>query len=119
LTYRMETPTLDTGNQHNDADDLPDTRTRARPGQLQDSQYIICWAGAGEPELPQALLAQDSRVLKAGGRASLAEDDGVLESLAEKLARERAPSVVLVTSRWEPPPGELQDFQEQPPARLP
>lgn len=119
LMYRMETPTLDTGNQHNDADDLPDTRTRARPGQLQDSQYIICWAGAGEPELPQALLAQDSRVLKAGGRASLAEDDGVLESLAEQLAGERAPSVVLVTRSWEPPTGELHDFLEQARARWP
>ena len=119
LMYRMETPTLDTGNQHNDAGDLPDTSTRTKPGELHDSRYIICWAGAGQPELPQALLAPDSQVLKAGGRASLAEDDQVLATLARELAGKTPPAVVLVTRSWEPPTGELHDFLDQARERWP
>ncbi|MBE0485956.1 DUF2868 domain-containing protein [Marinobacter sp.] len=110
LAYRMETPTLETGNQHNDADDLPDTSTRARPVELSDVHHIICWAGAGEPELPQQLLGARTTVLRAGGRASLAEDDHVIVTLAGALAHKPAPTIVLVTRSWEPPTGELHDF---------
>ena len=113
LLYRMETPTLDTGNQHNDADDLPDTRTRTQPGELAEARHLICWAGAGEPELPQQLQARDSRMFKAGGRASLAEDDKVLTMLANELVNEPSPSVVLISRSWEPPTGELHDFLDQ------
>lgn len=110
LAYRMETPTLETGNQHNDADDLPDTSTRARPVELSDVHHIICWAGAGEPELPQQLQGSRTTVLRAGGRASLAEDDHVIGTLAGALAHEPVPAIVLVTRSWEPPTGELHDF---------
>ncbi|WP_372965769.1 DUF2868 domain-containing protein [Marinobacter sp.] len=119
LAYRMETPTLDTGNQHNDADDLPDTSIHTKPGELPEAQHIICWAGAGEPELPQQLLMQNSQILKAGGRASLADDDQVLATLAKKLTGENSPSVVLVTRSWEPPTGELHDFLDQARERWP
>lgn len=64
LLYRMETPTLDTGSGHNDAADLPDTHTRAQPDQLPDTPLMICWAGAGEPELPQRLQTSDSQVFR-------------------------------------------------------
>jgi len=113
LLYRMETPTLDTGNQHNDADDLPDTTTRAKPGELQDAQHLVCWAGAGDPELPQPLLASNSRIYKAGGRSSLAQDDQVLATLTQALSGETSPAVVLITRSWEPPTGELHDFLDQ------
>ncbi|MBR9870302.1 MAG: DUF2868 domain-containing protein [Gammaproteobacteria bacterium] len=113
LLYRMETPTLDTGNQHNDASDLPDVRTQATASDLCNTRHLICWAGAGEPELPQQLTMHDSQILKAGGRASLAEDDLVLATLAKDLAQETSPAVILVTRSWEPPTGELHDFLEQ------
>ncbi|MBZ0335425.1 DUF2868 domain-containing protein [Marinobacter sp. AL4B] len=113
LLYRMETPTLDTGNQHNDADDLPDIRTRTTASDLCDTRHLICWAGAGEPELPLQLTMHDSQILKAGGRASLAEDDHVLATLAKTFAQENSPAVILVTRCWEPPTGELHDFLEQ------
>jgi len=119
LLYRMETPTLDTGNQHNDADDLPDVRTQATTGDLCDTPHMICWAGAGEPELPRQLTRRDSQIRKAGGRASLAEDDHVLATLAKDLAREHSPAVILVTRSWEPPTGELHDFLEQARAQWP
>ncbi|MFV8572204.1 DUF2868 domain-containing protein [Marinobacter sp. SBS5] len=113
LLYRMETPTLDTGNQHNDANDLPDIRTQAKASELCDTRLLICWAGAGEPELPQQLMVRDSQILKAGGRASLAEDDQVLASLATNLANTASPSVIVITRSWEPPTGELHDFLVQ------
>jgi len=119
LAWRMETPTVDTGNQHNDAGDLPDTSTRTRPVELADSRFIICWAGAGEPELPEQLLGRDNRIFKAGGRASLAEDDQVLATLANILAREPSPGATIVTRSWEPPTGELQDFLDQARERWP
>lgn len=110
LLYRMETATLDTGSGHNDAHDLPDTRTRVKPGILPDTPLMICWAGAGEPELPQRLLAPDTRLFKAGGRASLAQDDEVLTQVAAELAGQTPPAVIVVTRSWEPPTGELHDF---------
>ena len=109
----METPTLDTGNQHNDADDLPDNRTQTTPSDPCRTRRLICWAGAGEPELPRQLTMHDSQILKAGGRASLAEDDHVLATLAQDLEQENSPAVILVTRCWEPPTGELHDFLEQ------
>ncbi|MEC7816701.1 MAG: DUF2868 domain-containing protein, partial [Pseudomonadota bacterium] len=113
LLYRMETPTLDTGNQHNDAGDLPDTRTRSAIKPLSPSDDVVCWAGAGDPELPAALASASTRVYRAGGRASLADDEQVLSQLAQTLPDQPYRTVILVTRQWEPPTGELADFLEQ------
>ena len=112
LLYRMETATLDTGSSHNDSADLPDTRTRARPDLLPDTPIMICWAGAGEPELPQRLQAPGTRIFRAGGRATLAQDDEVLAQVSDELIRQKVPAVIVVTRSWEPPTGELHDFLE-------
>lgn len=112
LQYRMETATLDTGSDHNDAADMPDTRTHSALQPLPDSQVLLCWAGAGSPALPDALITRDTRVFSAGGRASLAEDQQTREQIAAKLGASAKPSVILLTRCWEPPTGELQDFLE-------
>ncbi|MBY6032688.1 DUF2868 domain-containing protein [Marinobacter daepoensis] len=119
LHYRMETPTLDTGNQHNDAHDLPDTRTRSHPETLPDSRQLIQWAGAGEPELPTLLSEPQTLRFRAGGRATLADDERVLQSIGNALTEEPSPVVLLVTRSWEPPTGELFDFLEQAKAQWP
>ncbi|MGM0768244.1 MAG: DUF2868 domain-containing protein [Pseudomonadota bacterium] len=113
LHYRMETPTLDTGNAHNDAEDQPDTTTSSQLKALPESDTVICWAGAGEPELPDALNGPQTLVLRAGGRASLQDDAETLAQTAEHLARIARPAVIVVTRSWEPPTGELQDFLDQ------
>lgn len=112
LLYRMETPVLDTGNAHNDADDLPDTRTRSVLQPLPASSVILCWAGAGQPELPQALSGPDTRIFLAGGHASLAQDQETLSTIGDLLATTDTPAVILVVRSWEPPTGELSDFLE-------
>lgn len=109
LRYRMETATLETGNAHNDAHDLPDTRTRSDLLPLPESDALLCWAGAGEPELPDALRAGKSLVLRAGGRSSLAGDEEALRTIASQLAGNPQP-VILVVRSWEPPTGELEDL---------
>ncbi len=109
LLYRMETPALDTGNEHNDADDLPDTRIRDNLLPLPDSDTLLCWAGAGEPELPEALRSEKKLILRAGGRASLTEDEQALNQIADHL-KTGGNTVILLTRCWEPPTGELQDF---------
>lgn len=111
LMYRMETPALDTGNDHHDADDLPDTRVRDNLLPLPDSDTLLCWAGAGEPELPAALQSGKQLIVRAGGRASLADDDRALNRIAEHLGT-RSGAVILLVRCWEPPTGELQDFLE-------
>lgn len=110
LMYRMETPTLDTGNEHNDASDQPDTDTHLLLKPLPDSRIVLCWAGAGDPELPDSLSAGKSLIAKAGGRMPLAEDRQTLEQIASHLAQQPPLSVILVTRSWEPPTGELEDF---------
>lgn len=113
LMYRMETPTLDTGNQHNDAHHQPDTATRTELVSLPDTDIVLCWAGAGEPEPPQSLVGPQAQVHRAGGRASLDQDEQVLAQIAGALAAARQLSVLVLTRSWEPPTGELQDFLEQ------
>lgn len=113
LYYRMETPALDTGNSHNDAADQPDTRTATTLQPLPPSRTVIRWAGAGEPQLPAALLRDTPLILAAGGRATLADDRNTLEAARRHLSDEPAPAVWLVTRGWEPPTGELADFIEQ------
>ena len=111
LLYRMETPALDTGNSHHDADDLPDTDTRGNLLPLPDSDILLCWAGAGAPELPEGLRSDKQLVLQAGGNASLSDDDQTLHRIAEHL-KNRARPVILLVRCWQPPTGELQDTLE-------
>ncbi|MBK1851473.1 DUF2868 domain-containing protein [Marinobacter sp. 1-4A] len=110
LMYRMETPALDTGNDHNDASDLPDTETHLKLKPLPEASIALCWAGAGDPELPDALSAGKSLIAKAGGRMTLAQDRQVLEQVAKQLTQTLSESVLLITRSWEPPTGELEDF---------
>lgn len=110
LMYRMETPALDTGNDHNDASDQPNTETQLNVHPLPDARIVLCWAGAGDPEVPDALSAGKSLVAKAGGRMTLAEDQQTLEQVATHLTQAPQLSVLLVTRSWEPPTGELEDF---------
>lgn len=110
LLYRMETPTLDTGNHHNDADDLPNTDTHTSLQPLPDSNLLLCWAGAGEPALPQTLVSEQTQLFRAGGRASLADDQSVLATIANRVSESPESAVVVVTRSWEPPTGELEDF---------
>ncbi|QSP95632.1 DUF2868 domain-containing protein [Marinobacter salinisoli] len=112
LMYRMETPTIDTGNEHNDAGDMPDTSTPTGLSPLPASNLILAWAGADKPELPQGLMGPDTQVFGAGGRATLAEDHRAIGHIAEALAGQPGGAVLVVTRSWEPPTGELQDFLE-------
>lgn len=118
LAYRMETPILDTGNAHNDASDLPDTRTRVEPVPLPETHHLIAWAGADQPALP-AMLQTPGPVYRAGGQSALAEDDAVIAALGESLARDVRPEVLMAVRSWEPPTGELQDFLEAARSRWP
>jgi hypothetical protein len=116
LEYRLETPTVDTGNQHHDASDAPDEHTSTQCQALPDSQVLVVWAGANLAELPDSLTAGYDLKLAAGGQRTLNEDQQTLEQIAELLSRQVKPAVTLVTRAWEPPTGELADFIEQ--ARL-
>lgn len=113
LQYRMETPTVDTGNRHNDAADQPDTRTSAGFQPLPQAQIIIRWAEAGLPDLPQTISAGKQKTLAAGGSASLEHDHHVIELANQRLASAPAPAAIIVTRSWEPPTGELADFIHQ------
>lgn len=113
LYYRMESPALDTGAGHHDAADQPDTRTFSALQPLPPSRTLIRWAGAGEPQLPEALLRDKPLLLAAGGRATLEDDRNTIEAARSRLAEEKTPAVWMVTRGWEPPTGELADFIEQ------
>ena len=110
LLYRMETPTIDTGSSHSDADDLPDTSTTSQLTTLPDTPVCICWADAADNGLPEALSSLQGACSQAGGNASLAEDDAVLKLTGTQLANQPTPRVLLVTRSWQPPTGELNDF---------
>lgn len=110
LMYRIETPALDTGNAYNDASDLPDTETQLDLQPLPDATILLCWAGAGDPELPDALSSGKSLIARAGGRMPLAQDRQTLEQAASELLQATDRSVLLLTRSWEPPTGELEDF---------
>lgn len=111
LLYRMETPALDTGNAYNDAADQPDTRIRDHLFPLPESDILLCWAGAGEPELPDTLRSGKHLIVSAGGKASLAQDTQALQQIADHL-KTPAKAIILLVRAWEPPTGELQDFLE-------
>ncbi|MBE02025.1 DUF2868 domain-containing protein [uncultured Marinobacter sp.] len=110
LLRRMANPTIDSG--HDQAGDglLPEPPAGRRPGPVPASDLAIAWAGAAEPRLPSALARLDGRYYRAGGRASLAEDDAVLAEVGTRLDVAAPPPVLVLTRGWEPPTGELQDF---------
>jgi len=112
LDYRLETPTVDTGNQHNEAEDSPDEQTAAQLRALPDSQILIYWAGAGNPELPDSLTTGHLLTETAGGQNSLTEDEQAIQRCADLLGKQNRPAVILVTRAWEPPIAELEDFIE-------
>ena len=113
LEYRMETPTIDTGNDNHDAQDSPDESTAARCKPLPDSQVLIYWAGAEIPELPDSLSAGHLLTERAGGQRSLAEDQQTIERCAELLEKQPQPAVTLIARAWEPPIAELGDFIDE------
>jgi hypothetical protein len=113
LAYRLETPTVDTGNDNHDAADSPDENTAAQCQPLPDSQVLIYWAGADDPELPDSLSAGHLLIERAGGQCSLDDDQQTIERCAELLKKQSEPSVTLVARAWEPPIAELSDFIEQ------
>ncbi|MEQ8514805.1 MAG: DUF2868 domain-containing protein [Chromatocurvus sp.] len=112
LQYRMETPTLDTGNEHNDADDLPADLQGAIPRSLPDATIAVYWGGVADDSLPPDAGSQLQQRFVAGGRATLDEDRQTLQQVADAIAQDKASEVLLVTRGWEPPTGELQDFIE-------
>ncbi|MFN2362395.1 MAG: DUF2868 domain-containing protein [Marinobacter sp.] len=113
LQYRMETPALETGNRHNDAADQPDIHTSGQRHPLPAGQVLICWAGAGEPELPDTLSAGYHQIFAAGGNAALEHDSQVIEEAGKALAKAASPAAAVITRSWEPPTGELADFLHQ------
>lgn len=110
LLYRMETETLDTGNEENDASDLPNLNNQIALTPLPKADILLSWAGAGDTELP-ALLTQNKKILaKIGGRMTLADDSNTLGKVATYLSQQSNRCVLLATRSWEPPTGELEDF---------
>ena len=112
LQYRMETPTLDTGNDHNDADDLPGELNGFVPVALPAAAVAVCWGGASARGLPADFAGQLDPVFYAGGRATLQSDRETLQQVADALAEVDHAEVLLLTRGWEPPTGELLDFIE-------
>jgi hypothetical protein len=110
LLYRMETQTLDTGNEHNDAVDLPKLNNQLALTPLPSATILLSWAGAGDTELPPALTHAKSMQAKTGGRITLAADQQTLEQVAMQLAPKLNGCVLLATRSWEPPTAELEDF---------
>jgi hypothetical protein len=110
LMYRMETSTLDTGNEHNDASDMPVLGHQSALMPLQKANILLTWAGTGDSKLPAVLRQDKSIVAKIGGRRTLAEDQKTLEQVATQLTPESNRCVLLATRSWEPPTGELEDF---------
>jgi hypothetical protein len=110
LMYRMETETLETGNENNDASDFPNLNNQLALTPLPKASTILTWAGAGDSELPILLTEAKSIQAKVGGRSTLQEDETTLERVAAQLTKETKRCVLLATRCWEPPTGELEDF---------
>lgn len=110
LMYRMETETLDTGNEHNDASDLPDLKNQIALSPLPKAKILLSWAGAGDSKLPASLTQDKTMQAMIGGRITLEEDKNTIEQVAATLSQESNRCVLLVTRCWEPPTGELEDF---------
>lgn len=112
LQYRMETPTLDTGNGHNDAEDTPGEFQGAAPQPLPPAKVVVYWGGVANDSLPVAARDRATLACAAGGRATLESDRQTLQWIADTLADGNGDDVLLITRGWEPPTGELQDFLE-------
>lgn len=114
LQYRMETPTLDTGNGHNDAEDTPGEFHGAAPRLLPQATVVVYWGGVADDSLPTAVRERVRLTCSAGGRATLESDRQTLQQIADTLSdgNGKGNDVLLVTRGWEPPTGELQDFLE-------
>lgn len=110
LMYRMETETLETGYEHNDASDLPDLQNQLVPTPLPKATIMLTWAGAGNLALPVVLTEAKSMHAKIGGKRTLLEDQTTLEQVATQLGKGTNRFVLIVTQCWEPPTGELEDF---------
>lgn len=113
LTYRLETPAVDTGNINHDAADSPDENTAAQCRPLPYSQVLVYWAGSDDPELPDSLSAGHLLTERAGGKYSLEDDLKTIERCAVLLNKQPEPAVTLVVRAWEPPIAELSDFIDQ------
>ena len=109
LSDRMTTPTVETGSDHTDASEPPAPRRHTTQSTVPQTPLRICWAGAEQPSLPGQAEAD---ALRAGGRATLAEDEAVIDRIGQGLIGQPAPAVILFTRSWEPPTGELEDFLE-------
>lgn len=68
-------------------------------------EAVVSWSAVPVPDLVLADLLDADRVLHAGGARTVAEDEAVLDALADGAGR-----VVVVTKAWEPPLLELRDF---------
>lgn len=115
LQNRMETPSVSTGNDHNDATDAPDLSTQLNVSPLSSADVLLSWAGAADSQLPTTLTQNKTFEAKVGGRISLADDQRTLEQVAALLTeasttQASTTNVLLVTRSWEPPTGELDDF---------
>jgi hypothetical protein len=110
LSYRMETPMLETGNEHNDSHDLPDLSQQLSLSPLPSANIMLYWAGAGDTDLPADLSKNMHIAVKVGGRISLEDDRSTLEKVASQLNKDENRNVLLLTRSWEPPTGELEDF---------
>ena len=109
LRQRMQTPSIEHGNQHNDSADLPDTRSTLQLQPLPGNALLLDWAAAGQQPLPLALSA-NTLLGSAGGTASLADDRQLITQLSSRLRQQDRPSVALLAKAWEPPTAELADF---------
>lgn len=112
LQYRMETPTLDTGNGHNDAEDTPGEFYGAAPRVLPQATALVHWGGVADDCLPAVARERVRLACSAGGRATLESDRHSLQQVADALSDSDGNDVLLVTRGWEPPTGELQDYLE-------
>jgi len=84
LRYRMETATLDTGNQHNDGHHTPDLNTGVQPQPVPPAAAVIRWAPASEDPGP-LLWPPHLPVFSAGGGQSLEQDQTTLSATADHL----------------------------------
>ncbi|TBW49814.1 DUF2868 domain-containing protein [Marinobacter halodurans] len=108
LRHRFDTPVVESvaaaDDSHREAVSQPGSALHNLP----PGQALIRWAGTAtnsEPAIRGLLAQPDAPVFNAGGTASLAEDQQVIQSLAG-----HHDPVILLTRAWEPPTGELADF---------
>lgn len=110
LIRRMQTPTLSTGNEYNDAADMPHITKGLVLQAMPKANYVLCWAGAGDEGLPICISKNKSAIAKMGGKQSLAQDNQALMQFGSSLAKTSSKVVLLLTRGWEPPTGELEDL---------